>query len=343
MDVLCSDKTGTLTRGAVDARRSTSTPGAPSRTDVLRWACINSALESGIRSPLDAAILAHDHPAIADYTKRAELPFDFERRRVSVLVDGPDGLQVVTKGAPEGDARAAARRSSETGAVVPFDAAMRAERRADVRAAEPGGLPPAGSRAQARPSPRQDRADGRRRARPDPVRVRRLPRSARPLGARDAGSAAGQRRAREDPDRRRRADHPDDLRRRSASRPSRIVLGAELERMSDDALVAVAEQDRRLRARLAGPEEPDHPRAEAQGPRRRLHRRRDQRRAVAPRRRRRDLGLERRGRGEGGGRHHPAREEPGGDSARRDRGAQELRQHHQVRADGHAARTSATC
>ena len=73
----------------------------PESEEVLRWACVNSALESGIRSPLDAAILAHDHPAIVDYTKRAELPFDFERRRVSVLVDGPDGVQIIVKGAPE--------------------------------------------------------------------------------------------------------------------------------------------------------------------------------------------------------------------------------------------------
>jgi Mg2+-importing ATPase len=54
-----------------------------------------------VRSPLDAAILAHEHPAISSYTKVAELPLDFERRRVSVLVHGPDGDELVTKGAPE--------------------------------------------------------------------------------------------------------------------------------------------------------------------------------------------------------------------------------------------------
>jgi Mg2+-importing ATPase len=66
-----------------------------------------SALESGVRSPLDAAILAHDHPAITAYQKRAELPFDFQRRLVSVLASGPGeeggaaAVQVLTKGAPE--------------------------------------------------------------------------------------------------------------------------------------------------------------------------------------------------------------------------------------------------
>ena len=100
MDVLCSDKTGTLTLGALSLQSAVDALGNPSE-DVLRWACVNSALESGVRSPLDAAILAHQHPAIAAYEKRAELPFDFERRRVSVLVSGPDGVQVLTKGAPE--------------------------------------------------------------------------------------------------------------------------------------------------------------------------------------------------------------------------------------------------
>jgi P-type Mg2+ transporter len=100
MDVLCSDKTGTLTRGVLTLQSAVDGLGRASE-DVLRYACVNSALESGVRSPLDAAILAHQHAAIDAFQKRAELPFDFERRRVSVLVSGPDGVQVLTKGAPE--------------------------------------------------------------------------------------------------------------------------------------------------------------------------------------------------------------------------------------------------
>jgi Mg2+-importing ATPase len=101
MDILCSDKTGTLTLGAVTVQAHVDAFGTESEA-TLKWACINSALEAGVRSPLDAAILAHNHPSIAQYQKYAELPLDFERRRVSVLIDGPGGRQIVTKGSPEG-------------------------------------------------------------------------------------------------------------------------------------------------------------------------------------------------------------------------------------------------
>ncbi len=100
MDVLCSDKTGTLTQGKIILEQHVDAQGQDSAA-TLRWACINSALEQGVRSPLDAAILAHEHEAIPLYTKRAELPLDFERRRVSVLASGPEGVQIVAKGAPE--------------------------------------------------------------------------------------------------------------------------------------------------------------------------------------------------------------------------------------------------
>ena len=119
MDVLCSDKTGTLTLGSVVLQTHVDAWGTESAA-VLKWACINSALESGIRSPLDAAILAHEHPAIPQYVKRAELPLDFERRRVSVLVDGPEGSQVVTKGAPEGLLPLCAAVERDTDVVVPM-------------------------------------------------------------------------------------------------------------------------------------------------------------------------------------------------------------------------------
>jgi P-type Mg2+ transporter len=125
MDVLCSDKTGTLTRGVVALSTYVDAKGTESE-EVLRWACVNSALESGIRSPLDVAILAHDHAAIVAYTKQDELPFDFERRRVSVLVESSDGLQIITKGAPEAILELCTR-VQISGSTFPFDEALRGD------------------------------------------------------------------------------------------------------------------------------------------------------------------------------------------------------------------------
>jgi Mg2+-importing ATPase len=106
MDILCSDKTGTLTTGEMVLDRQLNPVGEPSN-DVLPVAYLNSYFETGIRSPLDAAILQH-HPepfdslTERDYRKLDELPFDFERRRLSIVVDGPLGRLLLTKGAPEG-------------------------------------------------------------------------------------------------------------------------------------------------------------------------------------------------------------------------------------------------
>jgi Mg2+-importing ATPase len=100
IDVLCSDKTGTLTSGDVRYAKAVDAAGAPSvRTFALGW--LNAKFETGVRSPLDAAILRESPPELAHHEKLDEMPFDFERRRLTVVVAGPDGPVVVTKGAPE--------------------------------------------------------------------------------------------------------------------------------------------------------------------------------------------------------------------------------------------------
>jgi P-type Mg2+ transporter len=101
MDVLCSDKTGTLTVGAIAVDRHVDLRGREDE-DVIRLAALNSAFQTGLRSPMDDAILAHAHPAIGEHRRIDEVPFDFSRRRVSVVVEGPAGRMLVTKGAPEG-------------------------------------------------------------------------------------------------------------------------------------------------------------------------------------------------------------------------------------------------
>ena len=98
MDVLCTDKTGTLTEGVVELEGAYDALGAPSE-EVLELAAVNAALETGLENPLDDAILAARTPDLSGLRKRAEIPFDFTRKRVSVVVEGAAGAHLIVKGA----------------------------------------------------------------------------------------------------------------------------------------------------------------------------------------------------------------------------------------------------
>ncbi|HET6365521.1 MAG TPA: magnesium-translocating P-type ATPase, partial [Nitrospirota bacterium] len=100
MDVLCTDKTGTLTEARIRLERHVDGLGRESRR-VLELAYLNSFFETGLRSPMDDAILEHKETDIAVWKKIDEVPFDFERRRVSVIVDNGTNRLLVVKGAPE--------------------------------------------------------------------------------------------------------------------------------------------------------------------------------------------------------------------------------------------------
>ncbi|HUO50877.1 MAG TPA: magnesium-translocating P-type ATPase [Gemmatimonadaceae bacterium] len=105
MDVLCTDKTGTLTMDAVILERHVDATGAESE-EVIRDAWLVSHFQTGLRNVMDQAILAHEeHRAAAvaaGWTKVDEIPFDFERKMMSVVVGAPDGIQrLIVKGAPE--------------------------------------------------------------------------------------------------------------------------------------------------------------------------------------------------------------------------------------------------
>ena len=100
IDVLCSDKTGTLTSGTMSLVATLDAMGHP-RDDVLALAAVSAAFSSGVRSPLDDAILARGDNSAAHWTKVDEIPFDADRRCASVVADGPMGRVLVTRGAPE--------------------------------------------------------------------------------------------------------------------------------------------------------------------------------------------------------------------------------------------------
>jgi len=100
MDVLCTDKTGTLTEAKIRLEQHIDPQGNPSER-VLELAYLNSFFETGLKSPLDEAILAHGEINVSAWKKIDEVPFDFERRRVSVLLDKGNGRLLVVKGASE--------------------------------------------------------------------------------------------------------------------------------------------------------------------------------------------------------------------------------------------------
>jgi P-type Mg2+ transporter len=129
MDVLCTDKTGTLTEAKIRLVREISLSGADSGR-VLELAWLNSHFESGLRSPLDTAILEFAHRDAAGWTKLDEVPFDFERRRVSVLVEHAGEHLLIVKGAPE-DVLALSSRyeEPERAEPLPLDAVAMAQAR----------------------------------------------------------------------------------------------------------------------------------------------------------------------------------------------------------------------
>ena len=104
MDVLCTDKTGTLTEGVVHLDGALDVEGNPSK-DVLTYAYLNANYQSGLNNPLDDEIRSYAERAGVDISgteKEGEIPYDFVRKRLSVIVnDKHDNLQIITKGALE--------------------------------------------------------------------------------------------------------------------------------------------------------------------------------------------------------------------------------------------------
>jgi Mg2+-importing ATPase len=100
VEILCSDKTGTLTEGEIVLDRHVDVQGKDDDS-VLRLVYLNSYFQAGIKSPLDDAVLKHDHPAVAEYEKVDEIPFDFTRKRLSVVVQSGGERLLIAKGEAE--------------------------------------------------------------------------------------------------------------------------------------------------------------------------------------------------------------------------------------------------
>jgi Mg2+-importing ATPase len=100
MSVLCTDKTGTMTVGTVELAGALGLDGEPSER-VLRCAFLNATLQTGLTNPIDAAIAAAGGVDPAGTRCLDELPYDFSRRRLSVLVEDHGQAVMITKGALE--------------------------------------------------------------------------------------------------------------------------------------------------------------------------------------------------------------------------------------------------
>jgi Mg2+-importing ATPase len=98
MSVLCSDKTGTLTEGIIRLHSTLDIEGTESQK-TLFYAYLNAFYETGYANPIDEAIRTHHQFDVTGYQKLDEIPYDFVRKRVSVLISKDNTHLMVTKGA----------------------------------------------------------------------------------------------------------------------------------------------------------------------------------------------------------------------------------------------------
>jgi Mg2+-importing ATPase len=126
MDVLCSDKTGTLTQGVVTLSGAYDVRGGESE-DVVLYGYLNSHFETGFANPIDEAVRASRTFDVSHVTKLDEVPYDFTRKRLTILVDREGAPLMVTKGALANVLDVCTQARTPTGATVRID-----EVRADV-------------------------------------------------------------------------------------------------------------------------------------------------------------------------------------------------------------------
>ncbi|MCX6667028.1 MAG: magnesium-translocating P-type ATPase [Euryarchaeota archaeon] len=100
MDVLCTDKTGTLTLDKIVLEKHCDVTGKEDE-DVLRMAYLNSFYQTGLKNLLDRAILHHKKLVVKQFKKIDEMPFDFSRKIMSVVVEMNDFHRLISKGAPQ--------------------------------------------------------------------------------------------------------------------------------------------------------------------------------------------------------------------------------------------------
>jgi len=117
MNVICADKTGTLTEGIVRLQSALDVAGNPSEK-VLLHAYLNAFHETGFTNPIDEAIRTHRPFDVSGYRKVSEIPYDFLRKRLSILVAHDDVQLMVTKGALRDVLSVCSTAEDGTGSIV---------------------------------------------------------------------------------------------------------------------------------------------------------------------------------------------------------------------------------
>ncbi len=120
MNVLCSDKTGTLTEGKVKVDRALDYSGKENK-EVLRMAKINAALQQGFKNPIDEAISAVEVDGFKEYVRVDEIPYDFIRKRLSLLIDDGQQHKLITKGAVNQILEVCTKVIDENGNIIPIE------------------------------------------------------------------------------------------------------------------------------------------------------------------------------------------------------------------------------
>lgn len=144
MDVLCTDKTGTLTQDKIFLERHTDIRGEP-YDEVMQYAYLNSYYQTGLKNLLDVAVLEHaelqrEMSIASVYRKVDEIPFDFQRRRMSVVVsEREDHHELICKGAVE-EIVSICTHARNNGEVVPFTTELLAEIRETTASLNAEGL-----------------------------------------------------------------------------------------------------------------------------------------------------------------------------------------------------------
>ena len=117
MDVLCSDKTGTLTEGKVKVFHATDCFGVES-LKIMSLAKVNAGLQQGFKNPIDEAISGFDVPGFEQAQRLDEIPYDFIRKRLTLLVSMEGAVKMVTKGAVNQVLAACSQAENEKGEKV---------------------------------------------------------------------------------------------------------------------------------------------------------------------------------------------------------------------------------